>query len=103
MSRWWTCRWSLCKLEEGGGQAARAAGAPFPPRTPLPTPPPTARALSRYVGEWFETKGEHGPAEPLHDQRKAAVHNLWVAAGMYGAIGVLSGVMVCTHKLRGRL
>ena len=57
-----------------------------------------------YAGEWFEMKGEPGkPPEPLHEQREAAVHNLWVAAAIYGAFGALSGIAVCSHKVRGNL
>lgn len=57
-----------------------------------------------YVGEWFEAKAEPGhTVEPLEEQRERAVHNLWVATGIYGGFAVLSGVFVCIHKLRGRL
>ena len=57
-----------------------------------------------YAGEWFEAKAEPGhPVEPLAEQRQLAVANLWKAVGMYAAVGVVSGVAVCVHKLRGNL
>ncbi len=58
----------------------------------------------RYVGEWFEAKAEPGhTVPPLEEQREHAVHNLWVATGIYGAFAVVSGIAVCVHYLRGRL
>lgn len=75
--------------------AAHAALAP----TALPAPPPRS-----YVGEWFEAKAEPGhTVEPLEEQQERAVHNLWVATGIYAGFVVFSGVFVCIHKLRGRL
>ena len=57
-----------------------------------------------YAGEWFDPKGEPGhPPPPLHEQRETAVHALWVAIGMYGVLGIVSGIAVCTHKVRGAL
>eukprot|EP00887_Chlorella_sp_A99_P005216 scaffold1.g5216.t1 len=58
-----------------------------------------------YVGEWFESKpATAGSAvEPLEEQREAAVKNLWVTAGVYAALGVVSGLVVCVHRIRGRL
>ena len=57
-----------------------------------------------YVGEWFEAKGEPGhPPESLAVQREGAVHALWQAVAIYGVIGIISGVAVCTHKVRGAL
>lgn len=46
-----------------------------------------------YAGEWFDAKGEPGEEPvPLEQQREAAVHNLWMAVIVYGAIGVISAV-----------
>jgi hypothetical protein len=57
-----------------------------------------------YVGEWFEVKGEPGhPPPPLHEQREGAVASLWTAVAMYAALGVVAGISVCTHRVRGSL
>jgi len=60
--------------------------------------------MCSYVGEWFDPKGTpESPAKPLGEQREAAVGNLWAAVGIYAALGLASGIVVCTHKLRGTL
>lgn len=79
---------------------------PFPPPPPPRSPHPNTHPRPRsYVGEWFEVKGESPghPPPPLHEQRATAVHSLWVAVGMYALLGVISGVAVCSHKVRGAL
>jgi hypothetical protein len=56
------------------------------------------------VGEWFDPKGTPSePPPPLHVQRESAVHSLWVAVGVYAALGGVSAAAVCLHRLRGRL
>ncbi|PSC75882.1 DNA mismatch repair [Micractinium conductrix] len=58
-----------------------------------------------YAGEWFEAKPETpgGHVEPLHEQRDVVVKNLWATVGIYAAFGVVSGMAVCVHKVRGNL
>ena len=43
------------------------------------------------------------PPKPLSEQREAAVSNLWTAIAVYAALGLVSGIAVCTHKVRGAL
>lgn len=55
-----------------------------------------------YAGEWFEA-GEAGePAPPLEEQRAAAVAGLMSAVGIYLGVALLSGAMVCYHRVRRR-
>ncbi|KAI7840780.1 hypothetical protein COHA_005518 [Chlorella ohadii] len=57
-----------------------------------------------YAGEWFEAKAQPGEhLEPLDEQRAVVVANLWKTVGIYAGVGVLSGLMVCLHKVRGNL
>jgi hypothetical protein len=57
-----------------------------------------------YAGEWFEAgPGEPGePALPLEEQRAAAVAGLVSAVWMYFGVALLSGAMVCYHRVRRR-
>lgn len=58
-----------------------------------------------YAGEWFVTKPTDPtqPVEPLEVQRDLAVHNLWVAVGLYGALAAAAGAAACIHRVRGAL
>ncbi|KAI3433829.1 hypothetical protein D9Q98_003633 [Chlorella vulgaris] len=57
-----------------------------------------------YAGEWFEPKAEPGhELEPLAEQREEVVESIWKAVAIYAAFGVVSGVAVCFHKVRGNL
>lgn len=31
------------------------------------------------------------------------MHNLWTAVAIYGVLGLVSGIAVCTHRVRGSL
>jgi hypothetical protein len=102
---------------------------PAPPPPPTRRPPPRPRAGSAfwlgistfgvlflgllaqlikrgypYAGEWFEAgPGEPGePAPPLEEQRAAAIAGLESAVWMYFGVAVLSGAMVCYHRVRRR-
>jgi hypothetical protein len=56
------------------------------------------------AGEWFEPKAEPGhELEPLAEQREEVVESIWKAVAIYAAFGVVSGVAVCFHKVRGNL
>ena len=74
--------------------------------TPLTLPtftclPPRPPALP---GEWFEAKPEPGEhVEPLDEQRAEVVASLWKTVGIYAGVGVVSGIAVCLHKVRGNL
>lgn len=60
--------------------------------------------MCSYVGEWFDPKGSPGqPPQPLNEQRSAAVHSLWMAVIIYAVMAVVSGIAVCTHRIRGAL
>lgn len=60
--------------------------------------------VHRYVGEWFDPKGEPGTGPvPLDQQREQAVHGLWVAVVIYAILFGVSAVFACIHKLRGSL
>lgn len=58
----------------------------------------------RYVGEWFEPKGEDGGAPvPLEEQQQLVSAALWNAVFIYLVIGGVSGAIVVVQSLRGRL
>lgn len=98
---------SALLLVSSGAACATALWQSVPSALPHATPPtftclpPRPPALP---GEWFEAKPEPGEhVEPLDEQRAEVVASLWKTVGIYAGVGVVSGIAVCLHKVRGNL